>query len=115
MSEQKQNDSTVEEKEDSTSNIDDQNKQKSKKRKIEANKIFVCVCGNQYSTKQKMMEHVTTFHGGDRYCCNICSKNKRGRSTWFTTKSSLLRHCEAKHKMKPINPQLLTSAFFLSE
>lgn len=72
---------------------------------------YVCVCKKMFDTKQKITDHVTSQHGGDRYVCSLCFiKSKHPEHAWFATKQALLRHCNrAEHLIPDITEPLHTA------
>lgn len=76
--------------------------------------IYVCVCEREYCSKQKLIDHLRSVHGGDRWLCSICYMSNKSRGVWFTTRASLLRHCRnVKHGIPDII-QVIPNADFLA-
>lgn len=74
---------------------------------------YVCVCKKIYTTKQQMMDHVTSVHGGDRYVCTIClMKSKNPNRAWFSSKANLLRHCNrVEHDIEEITSPIHAAVY----
>lgn len=78
--------------------------------------VYVCVCGKEFSAKQKVNDHIRNIHGGDRYICTICADSNYNSEFWFTSKGSLKRHCDRKkHELPPETNQMKGLAFINSD
>lgn len=73
---------------------------------------YMCVCEKLYSTKQKMIQHVRSIHGTDKFICTVCMDEQK-KNFWFSNISSLKRHCKKAAHMSKIMDSISLAALDL--